>query len=77
MEHIHIEEKTYYIITNKTGVPQKCPLGVINFNKETGWAFKQGEGARAITHSEMQDIVKYLDILNFDRPKYDERNSDD
>lgn len=76
MKHIHIEEKTYYIITNKTGVPQKNPLGVINFNREAGWTFKQGEGARAITHSEMQDIVKYLDILNFDRPKYDERNSE-
>lgn len=63
MEHIEIEQKTYYIVTNKTGAIQDKPLGIISYSKETGWAFKQGEGARAITHSEMQDIVKYLDIL--------------
>lgn len=65
MEHIHIEEKTYYIITNKTGVPQKYPLGVINFNRETGRAFKHSDGARAVTTNEMVDIANFLKVLSF------------
>lgn len=77
MKHIEIQQRTYYIIRNKSGVPQKNPLGIVNFDKETGWAFKQGEGARAITHGEMADIAQYLEILNFDKSIHERKESND
>lgn len=65
MEHIEIEQKTYYIVTNKAGAIQDKPLGIISYSKETGWAFKHSDGARAVTTNEMVDIANFLKVLSF------------